>query len=80
MGIGRAQLSVAGNDVIIVPMDLPMDPGTGEVILDDDFFLEADVAERLGYESVELQGGTYGVDYSANDPYGRLKVPAELVP
>lgn len=79
-GIGRVGLKVIGSNVEFTPMDLPMDPGTGKVILDDVLETSAEVAAHLGYTKVDLASGTYTVDYSGGATYGRILVPATLVP
>jgi hypothetical protein len=65
--------------VAFIPEDLPMDPGTGTVIVDDTLQTTPGVAAFLGYSTVKLLKGTYTVDYSKGDKYGRIIVPAVLV-
>lgn len=79
-GIGRAQLVIEGGMVVLAPMDLPMDPGTGKVIIDHQWTMVQDVASMLGYSAVELWPGTYDVDHSKGDRFGRIVVPADLLP
>jgi len=66
--------------VVLAPMDLPMDPGTGKVIIDHQWAMGQDVASMLGYSAVKLWPGTYDVDYSKGDRFGRIVVPADLLP
>lgn len=79
-GIGRAKLTVVTNSIELVPLDLPMDPGTGNVIFDDSLHTESSVAAMLGFSKVSLLPGTYSVDYSLGDRYGRTIIPAHMVP
>jgi len=79
-GVSRVELVVDGRDVLFTPIDLPMDPGTGKALLADVLRADPDVASYLGYSRVELAAGTYEVDYSNGDRYGRIRVPATLVP
>jgi hypothetical protein len=80
---GISQVKLIPNDssktVIFIPVDLPMDPGTGTVIVDDTVRTTPGLAAYLGYSSVKLIGGTYTVDYSHGERYGRIVLPAVLV-
>lgn len=80
MGITRVDMFVTGDDVVIAPIDLSFDGGNGKVLIESDVTVGDDVAERLGYDEVKLHGGLYNVDYSQNDPYGRIIVNADLIP
>ena len=79
-GIGRVKLIPGSGKVTFIPEDLPMDPGTGRVIFDDVLKADNDVASSLGYTKVELHAGTYTVNYGMGDPFGRIEIPATLVP
>lgn len=79
-GIGRVQVKVIGSNVEFMPLDQPMDPGTGSALLSDTLETSFDVAVSLGYSKVQLMPGSYTVNYGGGSTYGRILVPATLVP
>ncbi len=78
-GIGRAMILVGDAVVTIIPIDLPMDPGTGRALLSENLVFDAELSEWLGFTKVTLLKGDYPIDYTQSDPFGRVVVPADLV-
>ncbi len=78
-GIGRARI-LAGEDALtVIPIDLPMDPGTGKARLSENLVFDSALATWLGFTKATLLKGEYPIDYSRNERYGRAVISAELV-
>ena len=80
-GIGRGELWLCEGRLTIVPIDFPMDNGDGNTILYGPLKADERLAEAMGYTHVELNAGSYAVDYSTpEDRYGRALISCMLTP
>jgi len=78
-GTSRVRLILKDKLITIIPLDLPMDNGDGRTRLYAPLKADPVLAIAMGYSSVQLEPGEYEVDYSQQDPFGRVTIPANLL-